>query len=326
MTKKLSRRDFLRLSAAVGAGSALAAYGSPLPLMAQEETVDLRFIWWGGQLRADITAQVIKMFEEKNPNIRFTYEFLGFEDYWILLKAQAAGDGLPDIMQHGIPTLVEWARNGLLQPLDEYIASGVIDFTNVPEVLQNHGKIDDKIYAVSAGSNANGMVIDLDAFEKAGIEVPPDTWTWADFENITMELHDKLGIWGYGSYLHHVDLWRILYSGYSVDLYAPDGKSLLYTDDQPLIDYMKMILRLQDAGAIPDISEESEVNALGPEAQFIVSGQSAMDWLAGSNQLVAMWTAAGEDRHFKIMPVPRPEGGRQGLAIRPSQYEAITVT
>jgi multiple sugar transport system substrate-binding protein len=170
------------------------------------------------------------------------------------------------------------------------------------------------------------MVIDLDAFEKAGIEVPPDTWTWADFENITMELHDKLGIWGYGSYLHHVDLWRILYSGYSVDLYAPDGKSLLYTDDQPLIDYMKMILRLQDAGAIPDISEESEVNALGPEAQFIVSGQSAMDWLAGSNQLVAMWTAAGEDRHFKIMPVPRPEGGRQGLAIRPSQYEAITVT
>lgn len=327
MPKGISRRDFLRLSAAAGAGTVLSVYGSPLsglPALAQDK-VDLRFIWWGGQLRADITTQVIKMFQEKNPNVNFTYEFLSFEDYWTLLTAQAAGGGLPDIMQHGTTTLAEWSKKDLLHPLDEYIASGVIDFTNVPEVLQNHGKVNDKIYAVSAGSNANGFVIDLDAFERAGIDVPEDTWTWGDFEEIVTGLSENLGIWGFGSYLHHVDLWRIIYSGHGTDLYATDGKSLAYTDDTPIVDHMKMVLRLQDALAIPHISEESEVNTLGPEAQFIVKGQCAMDYLAGSNQLVAMWTAAGEDRNFKIMPVPRPEGGRQGLAIRPSQYEAVTV-
>jgi multiple sugar transport system substrate-binding protein len=326
MTKRLSRRDFLRVSAAAGAGTALAAYGLPLgalPARAQD-SVDLRFVWWGGQLRADITTQVINLFQEKNPTIKFTYEFLSFEDYWTLMTAQAAGDGLPDIMQHGIPTLVEWSSKDLLRPLDEYIASGVIDFTNIPEVLQNHGKINDSIYAVSAGSNANGFVIDVDAFERAGIDIPPDTWTWADFEETVNGLSENLGIWGFGSYLHHVDLWRIIYSGHSIDLYAPDGKSLGYTDDTPIVEHMEMILRLQDSLAIPHISEESEVNTLGPEAQFIVTGQCAMDYLAGSNILVAMWTAAGEDRNLKILPVPRPEGGRQGLAIRPSQYEAVT--
>ena len=67
---------------------------------------------------------------------------------------------------------------------------------------------------------------------------------------------------------------------------------------------MNMILRLQEAGAIPPPAEEIEVEGLGPESQFIVTGVCAMDWLAGSNQLVALWEAAGADRSFKIMPVP----------------------
>ncbi|MFN8371346.1 MAG: extracellular solute-binding protein [Anaerolineae bacterium] len=323
MTKKLSRRDFLRLSATAGAGAALAVYG--VPAMAQsEEAFDLRFIWWGGQLRADITRQVIQMFVERHPNINFTYEFLSFNDYWTLLTAQAAGGGLPDVMQHGTPTLVEWSRNGLLHPLDEFVASGVIDFTNIPAVLQTHGAVDGQIYGLSAGTNANGFVVDLDAFEQAGIEVPADTWTWADFESVVMQLHESLGIWGYGMYLHHVDLWRVIYGGHSTPLYAEDGRSLGYTDDQPLIDHMNMILRLQEAGAIPTLAEETEVEGLGPESQLIVSGQCAIDWLAGSNQLVALWTDAGEDRHFKILPVPRPVDGVQGLSIRPSQFEAVT--
>lgn len=42
---------------------------------------------------------------------------------------------------------------------------------------------------------------------------------------------------------------------------------------------MNMILRLQEAGAIPTLAEEVEAQDLGPESQFTVSGQAAMDWL-----------------------------------------------
>jgi len=63
---------------------------------------------------------------------------------------------------------------------------------------------------------------------------------------------------------------------------------------------MNMILRLRDAGAIPTLAEEIAVESLGPESQFIVSSQCAMDWLAVANQLVALWEAAGEDRNLKL--------------------------
>jgi multiple sugar transport system substrate-binding protein len=333
MAKKILRRDFLRLSAMAGAGAALSACSPPatptpappaVPPTPTPEPVDLRFVWWGGQTRADITTQVIKMFEAKHPNVKFTYEFLGFNEYWTKVTTQAAGGGLPDIMQTGSTQLVEWTRKGLHVALDEYIKSGVLDFTNIPKVLQDHGAVDGKIYAVSAGSNAIGFALDLDAFAKAGVEVPPDTWTWDDFEKTAITLHEKLGIWGFGHYLHHWDLWRTIYLSYETQLYSADGKSLGYTDDQPGIDHMKMILRLQDAKAIPTLAEEAEIIPKGPEAQFSVTKKCAIDWLAGSNMLVAMWQAAGADRHYKILPIPRPKGKKQGTSIRPSQFQALT--
>lgn len=361
-TGKLKRRNFLRLAAVAGAGTLLAACGGAeapaaapteapaapaaaapteapaaaapteapaeptVPPTEAAQAVDLRFVWWGGQLRADITSQVINMFEDENPHVSFAFEPLGFDEYWTKMTTQAAGGGLPDVMQHGSSTLVEWSQKGFLLPLDDYIAAGTIDFKNIPETLQNHGKIDDKIYGVSAGSNANGIVMDLDAFEKAGVAVPEDSWTWTDFEALAIELHEKLDVWGFGMYLHHVDLWRIIYASAGQELYSADRKSLAYSEDKALVDHMHMILRLQEAGAIPTLAEETEVASQGPESQFIVSGQAAMDWLAGSNQLVALWGAAGEDRHFKILPIPRIAGMKQGTAIRPSQFLALTAT
>jgi multiple sugar transport system substrate-binding protein len=355
--KKLSRREFLNLSAFAGASAVLAACGSTAPsaapttapavapttaaaatvapttapavaptaaATAAAEVAELRFVWWGGQLRADVTTQVIQLFEQKNPDVKFSFEPLGFEEYWTKMTTQAAGGGLPDVMQHGSPTLVEWTANGFLLPLDSYIDSGVLETKDIPPALQVHGQIDGQIYGMSAGSNANGFVVDVDAFEQAGIPVPADTWTWNDFEQVVLQLHEKLGIWGFGMYLHHIDMWRILYTSAGSELFSPDKKSLAYSDDQPLIDHLNMILRLQEAGAIPTLAEETEVQSQGPESQFIVTGKCAIDWLAGSNQLVAMWTAAGENRNFKILPVPRIAGKQQGTGIRPSQYVAVT--
>lgn len=349
MGKKLSRRDFLRRSMMTGASVVLAACAPAAPKGSEPTTVptnhtgqipfaeatvtsptaalepvELRFMWWGGQQRANVTATVIKMFETRYPYIKFTYEFLGFNEYWTKVTTQAAGGSLPDIMQTGSTQIVEWARKGLVHLLEEFIQGGVLNFTDIPQVLQDHGKVDDRIYAVSCGSNAIGFAPDMDAFQEAGLDVPADTWTWEEFENTVLTLHEKLGRWGFGDFLHHADLWRTLYLSHDMQLYAADGKSLGYTDDQPLVDHMNMILRLQDGKAIPTLAEESEVKTGAPETAFSVTKRAAMDWLAGSNMLVAMWNAAGADRHYQIVSIPRPAGKKQGTTIRPSQFQSIT--
>src|SRR5207247_6169239 len=65
--------------------------------------------------------------------------------------------------------------------------------------------VNGKLVASNLGSNSQCWVIDVDAFKKAGVELPPPTWTWADFERIALALREKLGVWGMGS-----GLWIIL--------------------------------------------------------------------------------------------------------------------
>ena len=189
--KELTRREFLSLSRVAGAGAVLAACGTPLAALAAEPTAapvaapaaaptaaaigaGLRFVWWGGHLRTDVTTQVIKMFETKHPNVKFSFEPLGFDESW------TNGGGLADV----------------------FVTSGMVDFSNVSKVLQTHRMIDGKMFGVGAGTNAKGFVVDTDAFEKAGIKVPAGTWTRTDFAKTVKELHTKLGIWGFGMLLH----------------------------------------------------------------------------------------------------------------------------
>jgi multiple sugar transport system substrate-binding protein len=102
-----------------------------------------------------------------------------------------------------------------------------------------------------------------------------------------------------------------------------EGTALGYDDDQPLVDYFNMILRLQDAGIILTPEEAAEYANAGPEGSEIVVGASAMQY-QWSNQVVAIFSAAGEDRNFKLWHLPRPEGGQSQNYLKPSMFFSIT--
>ncbi len=296
-----------------------------VPMMAiAEDQVELRIAWWGSQNRHDRTIKVIEMFMKEHPNITITYEPSGWNDHWTKMSTQAAGGNLPDIMQQDYARLEEWVDRGMLYPLDEFMESGVLDFSNVAEANLAGGKIDGKLYAVNIGTNSECWVLDVDAFKKAGIEIPSQKWTLEDFEKIVLELHEKLGIWGMGPGLTGDQRWKSNYLGLGTWVYSDDGKSLAYTDDQPFIDYLKMVLRLQDAGAIPTRAEEvAEFDGQGVEAQPIVDGRAAMAYF-WSNQIVAVWNAAGKDRNLIMVHPPRPKGGSAANYVKPGQFLSVT--
>ena len=53
--------------------------------------VELRVAWWGSQDRHNRTIKAIELFQKKYPNIKVTYEFAGWGDYWTKMTTQAAG-------------------------------------------------------------------------------------------------------------------------------------------------------------------------------------------------------------------------------------------
>lgn len=293
-------------------------------VVAQDDVIELRLAWWGSQNRHDRTIAVIEMFEELHPNIRITYEPSGWNDHWTKLATQAAADDLPDIIQQDYARLAEWVSRDLLLPLDDFVEDGTIDTTFVADASLDGGRVDGLLYAINLGNNSQAFLLDLNAFEEAGLELPDPQWTWPDFEAITLELYKELGIWGMGPGMYNDQLWKSLYMGYGEWSYNDEGTALGYEDDQPLIEYMEMLLRLQEVGAIPTRAEDiAEFEDQGVEAQPIVTGRSAMIYF-WSNQITAVWTASGEDRSFKMWPLPRPEGGQSQNYIKPSQFFSIT--
>ena len=288
-----------------------------------QDATELQVTWWGSQNRHDRTIEVIEMYEAANPEIDIVYEFSNFTDYWPRVNTQAAGGQIACVMQHDYAFLSEWANRGLLAPLDPYMESGVIDISDINDSLLAGGRIDGQVYGISLGVNTPSMIIDAGAFEQAGLELPAMDWTWADFEEIALTLHEELDIWAISYGLWDPQFWRGLYLSLGENAFSEDGTALGYTDDQPLIDYFNMIRRLQEAGAVASIEESTELSAGGLEASPIVTGDEAMRY-QWSNQVVAIYTAAGEDRDLRLWPLPRPEGGQSENYLKPSMFFSLT--
>jgi multiple sugar transport system substrate-binding protein len=306
------------------AQQAPAPGGQPAAKGAAQQPVELRLAWWGSQDRHDRTIKVIELFQKKYPHIKITYEFAAFNDYWTKMTTQAAGGGLPDVMQQDYAYISEWNSRGLLKPLDDYVKDGTLNFGDVSEDFLKGGRINDKLIAVNLGSNSQNWVLDVDAFKKAGVELPADNWTWADFEKTTLALHQKLGIWGHGAALTDNQLWKSLYLSLGEWSYSADGTTVGYKDDKPLVDHLNMTLRLQKAGAIPTRAEEiANYEGKSVEQLPMVTSKAAMEYF-WSNQITAVWKAAGDNRTFKLVPLPRPAGGKSANYIKPSQFFSVT--
>jgi multiple sugar transport system substrate-binding protein len=308
------------------ATSAPAAAATTAPAAASSgDKIELRFAWWGSQDRHDRTIKAIQLFEQQHPNINITYEFAGFQDYFTKMATYATGGNLPDLMQQDYATINQWSQNGLIIPLDDYVNDHTINLSDVPKSSIDGGRINGKLIAINLGNNSQSMMLDVDAFQKAGISLPQDNWTWDDFEKDAMGIHSKLNIQAGGANLDDPQMWKSLFIGLGQWVYTPDNKSIAYSDDAPFVNYLSRLSRLQDAGAItPQQEEIANYRAGNVEALPIVKGNAAMQYL-WSNQLVAAWKAAGDSRHFQLTFLPRTSAdGKAENYLKPSQFISIT--
>jgi multiple sugar transport system substrate-binding protein len=306
---------------------ATQAPATAVPPTAAPEPVEMAVTWWGSQARHDATIKVIEMFMAENPNITITYDFASFPDYWTMNTTKAAGGNLPCVMQQDYAYFKQYVNDGLLLPLDPYIADGTLDLSNVSPDAISGGKVDDKLYALSLGTNSQAFAIDTDLFTQAGVAIPKPDWTWQDFEDINNELHTKLGVYGNAGLMGQPTIVNIFmnstYLSLGSGLYALDGKSLGFTNPQPLEDFFSMLVRLQDAGAVPSYAAEL-ANLPTLQNNAFTSGKAAMIF-AHTNQVVALWTAAGADRHIQLLTVPRAVGATQSANyFKPSMFFSIS--
>jgi len=156
----------------------LAAAAAPLlPRLAQAQPVRLRFMWWGSSDRAERTNKALAAFQQNNADVTVAGEYAGWSDYWPRVATQVAGRNAPDLIQMDYRYIVEYARRGVLLPLDPFLgkALGIQDFgaSNI-----DSGRVDGTLYGINFGNNASVAISAVQPWQDAGLAPPPFEVSW----------------------------------------------------------------------------------------------------------------------------------------------------
>jgi len=190
----VSRREFLKL-AGIGAGAVtLASCGAkatptaPAGSPAAPESVELDlFVNEGGE-GLEIFKNIVKAFNEKNPNIQINPTIPSSGDYYTVLMTQIGAGTPPPLMQIDGGELPPYADRGALIALDDYIEAdpeGKLDdfFPEVLKVYQWEGKT----YVLPKDMVTWGLFYNKTLFDEAGLPYPGD-WTEEDYQEAAKAL------------------------------------------------------------------------------------------------------------------------------------------
>ncbi len=289
---------------------------------AAPEPVTLEMSWWGNADRATLFDQVIKAFEAKYPWITVTQSPVPDPDtLFNRLATDFAGGGstAPDVFALGGAKPQEYGSGGALLDLST-VADGV-QLAKYPDFSLTSATVDGKVYSLPTGGNVTAAFVNTDVFAKAGVPVPDDSWTWADF----IKDANAIGSAGLktdtGAPILGVDL-RIqdiigTYAGQSSQygLYDWDGK--LAVEPSAIASWLKNEVQLRDGKGLPDPSVVVQNWNISTDQQPFTLGQAGITF--GYSNLIGTYGANGT---VKIL-LPPHDGSNSGVALLPSAFWAI---
>lgn len=208
------------------------------PAAAAEEQRVLRvWITWG-----DNPAQLQALFNKYGEanNVRVEVNSPVDDDKVI---AGLSGSEPPDVLVLGGPDSVgTWAREGLVTPLDDFLAQGEVDVEDIFEAPLSQCRYQGKYYCLPWGTDTYALFWNKDLFEEAGLdpERPPETMEELAEYARKLTKFDENGNMIQVGFIpdfswSHLGLYVAMMGGY---WYSEDGTQILFTSD-PVVNALK---------------------------------------------------------------------------------------
>jgi multiple sugar transport system substrate-binding protein len=189
--KKLSRRDFLRISSA---SAALAASGLPLGSLLgaapyRQDTTNIVFGGWGATAEDNGVQAAIKQFMTENPNISVEWQLTPqATDYMQQLLTNIAAGTAPDTSFITSDSYETLTKEGQLMDITDRITSdellGQKDYFFPQEAVRSADD-DGRWHGIGSTWVAAQVYYNADLFDKAGITPPgfkdDELWDWDTF-------------------------------------------------------------------------------------------------------------------------------------------------
>ena len=303
MSKAISRRDFLKVTGAVGAAGLLAACGGSSNSTAASSTasstaasveavgglssdpVTLTMSWWGGESRHNAYQDAIKAFSAEHSNITVNPTFAAWSGWEDTMSTKFAGGVAEDVCQINWNWLYNYSGNG----------QTFLDLNSVTEYLDLSQWDDAKLAACNVANaqqcvpiSMTGRIFywNMTTFNKAGITEVPTTED--DLFAAGKAFQEKLGDDYYplhlGAYDRMILMVFYLESKYGKDWADPTTSTLNYTADE-IAEGIDFIKSLVDGHVIMPLPTYYGANGDGATHQ-------SNEWITGKIAGIFEWDSA----------------------------------
>lgn len=303
----ISRRSALAGGSGLAALLALSGCGSGGGTGAGGEA-SLRFGWWGNDVRLTLTEEALRLFESRNEGVTVLGESGNFDNYFDRLATQVAGKDAPDVFQMNEWNLREYADRGALLDLSEH---GFSD-AEWPAGANGTGVVDGKVYGATAGVGLQGIMVNPEVFEAAGVDLPDDqTWSWEDYHAIGQEISGatEKGVVG-AAYGAGDQISAAFWAGQQGNLIFDQGK--LTDDPTALATWFSFWLGLVTDGTTLSASATAEQSGVPIEQQAFSLGSVAMQIIPVN---VVIQYEATMEQELQLLRIPTQTGNKEDLGM-----------
>lgn len=275
------------------AALAIGALGAIAPAQAQTR-VDFTVAEYSSKT-GPYFEEVAAAFEKENPDIDINIQVVPWDTLLQRLTTDIAGGTAPDISIIGTRWLLDFAAQGVAEPVDGYLTpefkSTFIDTFMAPSV------IDGKIMGLPVAASARAMMVNMDLFEKAGATPPTN---WDEFYEAAKKLAAVPDTFAFG--LQGKEIETDAYYYYSLwthggDILKADGTSGLDTPEA--LEAAKLYKTMIDEG----LTQPSPTN-YNREEVFNLFKQGKVGMIFTFPMLIPQIKAEAPDLNYKILPFP----------------------
>jgi alpha-1,4-digalacturonate transport system substrate-binding protein len=216
-----------------------------------DKEVTLSVMWFNDANESDVFLDTIDEYLQANENVKVDMQVVSFSEYEQKLKLMISGGNPPDIARVTNNHLSSLGSS--LEPINNYVddISAVEDMFMPGSIA--FAKDGDNLLAYPTEATANGMLVNLTAWENAGIDVKElsKTWTWDQWEDAVKEVIKANDGMKYGLALdfspHRYSTILFEFGGRQMNL---DQSEVEFTNEGT-INSINWFKRLHDEGLIP---------------------------------------------------------------------------
>jgi len=310
----------IALAAAVALAGCTSGGEGPESNFDPNAPVTLNLAFWGNDTRAKMYTDAIAAFNRQYPNITVNSTFLTFPEFWEKRQIEAAGGGLPDVMQFDYSYLRQYSENGLLLDLGPYLGE-YIKTDGFSESALSIGVVEGVTTALPVGTNAWAMFANQTVLGQLGVPAYAGGTSWEEYAT-WMRQATQAGAgaaWGGTDMTGRIQNFELYLRANGKNLFTDDSKPQFTEAD--LKAFWETGTQLRGGITIP----QQRLAEVAPKSGF-GAGLTATELTWDNFGAAYLGDLGAQPDSLALIEPPTAKTGAKDLYLKPSMLHAIAAT